>query len=135
MPGSTQQELQAGFPTRELDTQILRGARRPYALEGTGQLVDAQRWVLLVPVEQFESPDEPSLVRFREAAERLEELPGQSQRPELVDRLALYPPRRATRFEITRTKPVDAAGLDVRQRALQRRDRGWRVRPAILRRY
>lgn len=80
--GATDQRLTAVLRPEKDDPELVGSARRPHAAEVAAQLVDAERRMLLVLVEQDQRSNEASLVGLREATERLEELGGEVEVPE-----------------------------------------------------
>jgi hypothetical protein len=72
-------DLLAGRPAQEEKPELIRRARRPEAGQIPAELVDAQRWMAFIRIEQLEGLGEPSLVGLAERTKRCEELRGEPE--------------------------------------------------------
>jgi hypothetical protein len=123
MARAAHKNLLAARLTDEFDPKVVGCARGPDAGEVPAQLMDAERRMSIIRIEQQERFDEPTLIGLRKAAECFEKLRAEAERPE-----GLYLARPAPRRRRLGYLPVSRSrGLSSKTRpALTSASARWR---------
>jgi hypothetical protein len=79
VPRTANDDLLTGRAAQEEEPELIGCARRPEAGQIPGELMDAERRVAFIRIEELEGLGEPLSVRLAEGSERVEELRGEPE--------------------------------------------------------